>query len=234
MSRQPLSPAGFLGYAALVGAAALGVLVATGVPGAAADTGLPVPTVPVPTLPATPSVPLPTDSGGAAGDGSSNTSGSGGSTTRADSSTATAGSGVRSPAAVEGAIVLTGGAVSIPVTSVQAPARLVIDWVSLSPTAIRAAGQPVRAAFRVSDSRGYVVRDAVLDVRSLPAGRIGTAVIRPTGVDGVVRFWLRPTKLLSIRRGTRLTILVRAYQPAGKPSGGIAALRIVSLPISPR
>jgi hypothetical protein len=228
MSRQPLSPAGFLGSAALVGAAALGVLVAMGVSGAAADTGLPLPTVPVPTLPVTPPVALPTDSGGgAAGDGGSTTSGSGGSTRRADSSTDTAGSGVRAPASVEGAIVLTGGAVSIPATSVQAPARLVIDWVSLSPTAIRAAGQPVRAAFRVSDSRGYVVRDAVLDVRSLPAGRIGTAVIRPTGIDGVVRFWLRPKKLLAMRRGTRLTILVRAYQPAGKPSGGVAALRIV-------
>src|SRR5438105_947481 len=116
-----------IGYTA---ATALGLVAATWAPSASAD-GLPVPSVTIPSPPISPPATLPTDPGGTQ-DGS--TADSGGASAPAANTPSSAAAGSRTPAALEGAISLKDGAVSIPVTSVRAPARLVIDWVAFAPS----------------------------------------------------------------------------------------------------
>jgi hypothetical protein len=125
---------------------------------------------------------------------------------------------------IAGALRLWNGAVSIPVTSVRAPARLLVV-VSVQPRAILRAGQPVTARVQVRDTRGYVVRGAAVAIRSMPAGRLVPVLPRRSATDGRVAF---PVRLRSgkPRPGT-LSLRVRASDPAAAMT--VAAMRGISL-----
>ncbi|HZS25463.1 MAG TPA: hypothetical protein VFA30_10835 [Gaiellaceae bacterium] len=116
-----------------------------------------------------------------------------------------------SAASLVGAVRLAGGAVSIPVSSVRAPVKLLFA-LSVRPSTIASAAQRVRATVQVRDSRGYLVRGAVVAIRSVPAGRLVRTHVVRSGGDGrasiVIR--LRPATL---RRGA-LTLFVRASDPS--------------------
>jgi hypothetical protein len=234
--------------AGFTAAGALGFTVAT-TPLAGADTGLPLPPVPVPSVPSP--VPVPTvtlpDLGGSTGTTGTTPGGSAGSpsTTPADpgtqgagtSTTSSSGSGStssggqadrRTPAGVDGAVVLTGGFVSVPVASVRLPARLVIDAVRVAPTVVWSPRQQLQLVLRVMDTRGYLVRDAVVVVGSAPTGRIGIVAARTTRTDGTATFRLRLSKPLP-RKPRRLILAVRV-RDAG---GAVAALRRVSVSLRP-
>jgi hypothetical protein len=58
------------------------------------------------------------------------------------------------PALPAGAIQLPGGLVSIPVTSVPAGERLIVDRVEFSPNPVRSRAQPIAIRVRVRDTRG--------------------------------------------------------------------------------
>ena len=66
-----------------------------------------------------------------------------------------------------GAIRLPSGRVSIPVTSVTLPERLIVETVRFNPNPVRSRA-PITVQFRVADTRGYIVRDALVFVRSTP------------------------------------------------------------------
>ena len=72
-----------------------------------------------------------------------------------------------------GAIKMSNGQTSVPASSIDLPERLIVDGVRFTPTASRAARRsPGR--FHVSDTRGYVVRDALVKVTA-PAVLVGPA-----------------------------------------------------------
>ena len=66
-----------------------------------------------------------------------------------------------------GAIRLPSGRVSIPVTSVTLPERLIVETFRFNPNPVRSRA-PITVQFRVADTRGYIVRDALVFVRSTP------------------------------------------------------------------
>src|SRR5439155_4911972 len=99
-----------------------------------------------------------------------------------------------------GAIKLPNGLTSIPVSSVSLPAELIIDQVSFQPGVLRSRN-PFTASFRVRDTRGYVVRGALVLVEAIPFGRIGPAPEVATGTDGVATLNLRPTARPPLIRG---------------------------------
>jgi hypothetical protein len=86
---------------------------------------------------------------------------------------------------------------------------------------------------RVTDSRGYRVRGASVDVRSTPARMVKATAARNTSTDGTVSMSLRTTSLIPMRKGSTLTLVVRAYQ-AGAARASNVARRIVSVPVRPR
>ena len=239
MSLRPSAQFRFvLGCAALTVAAAVGVVAALSIP--AAHAGL-LPTLPTITLPpslslplitttstTTPTLPTNTGTGTTPTTTSSNNGGGGGTTTMSTSTTDVS----IDSASVSGVIRLPSGAFSIPISSVKAPARLGIDRITISPKAISARGQRVRLVVRVTDSRGYRVRGASVDVRSAPEWMASPGAIRMTGTDGTVTLQVSTTSRLPLRRFA-LNLVVRAYEAS---SGSPAKLvrRTASVPVRPR
>lgn len=126
--------------------------------------------------------------------------------------------------------VATPAGVSIPASSVTAgQARLVIAGVKFNPTIVRSRTKPIRVQLTVKDTRGYLVRDAIVFVRGVPERRVLPAAEVRTNGHGVAVVTLRPTKLLPLRAGGRLTVFTRARK-AGEPvNGGVSTRRLVSL-----
>jgi len=115
------------------------------------------------------------------------------------------------PGLPPGAIRLPDGKVSVPATSVSLPERLVAAEVVFTPNPVRSRKRPLELRVRVLDTRGYVVRDALVFARSTPlltsapgeqrSGRDGWARLRmmpaadfPLGGGQNVQFWIRVRK----------------------------------------
>jgi len=127
-----------------------------------------------------------------------------------------------------GGIRLPSGLVSLPVARISPPERLVVDQVAFSPLVLRSRGTFV-AQFRVRDTRGYVVRDALVYVVGVPFGRVAAAPEAVTGVDGVATLALTPTARLPLRDGGSLVLFVRARKPGDSLLAGVSARRLVSV-----
>jgi hypothetical protein len=124
--------------------------------------------------------------------------------------------------ALAGAIRLAGGVVSIPVSSVRAPARLRI-LLSVAPTQVTRASQPVSVRTRIVDTRGYVVRGARVVVRAGRSGTLRGAGTRVSTADGLAGFVVR--NRVAIRRGAKLLLVVQAVDPRA-PKAATASRRL--------
>lgn len=125
-----------------------------------------------------------------------------------------------------GQIRLAGGLISIPVTSVTAPHRLVISGVQFSPTIVRSRA-PITARFRVTDTRGFVVREALVFVRSTPLVT-STPPEQTTGTDGWVTFRLVPRADFPLN-GKAVQFFVRARKAGDNLLAGVSSRRLVQV-----
>ena len=125
-----------------------------------------------------------------------------------------------------GAQRLSDGRYSIPVTSVNMPDRLVISGVEFSPTVLRS-----RAAFtgrfRVTDTRGYVIRDAIVLVTGVPLGWITQPQEVKTNAEGLVTMRLQPTRFMRLVRGGSMVMFLRARKEGDSVLAGISSRRLV-------
>jgi hypothetical protein len=135
------------------------------------------------------------------------------------------------PPGPAGQIKLADGKTSIPVTSVSAPQRLVISEVSFTPSPIRS-HEPFQARFRVSDTRGFVVRDALVYMIGIPYNRIALVPEQQTGTDGYVTFTVQPTARLPLVRGGALVVFVRARKAGDNLLTGVSTRRLVQASVS--
>ena len=242
-SRSPLRLG--LRASALAAAGGLGFLLAAQPQPATAD-GLPLPTVSVPSLPITvptvtvptvtvPPVTLPTttDPGttttattGTTSSPAATSPGAPPATVGGSSGTPRGGS-TPSGTVVSGAIRLSDGTFSIPVTSVRLPARLVLV-VTVTPRSLQSQTQAIKASVRVRDTRGFLVRGARVAVTSVPAGRLTAPAQKRSGADGRATFVVR-AKPAVLRQGGRLSLLVSAADPT--KSRIVAVSRVVAVPI---
>ncbi len=127
-----------------------------------------------------------------------------------------------------GQVRLGDGKVSIPASSVALPQRLVISDLSFTPRVVRSR-EPFSARFRVTDTRGYVVREALVFLVGVPYNRIQSAPEQATGQDGWVSFTLRPTAQLPLKNGFGLTMFVRARKSGDNLLAGVSTRRLVML-----
>ena len=129
-------------------------------------------------------------------------------------------------------VVLSSGAKSIDVSDVSLPDQLIIDKVSFSPNPLRS-----RAAFtarvHISDSRGYVVRNAIVFVEGLPFGRASQPPETKTGSDGTATLTLHPTSKLPLQNGATLVMFIRARKQGDQLIAGVSARRLVNLRVVP-
>jgi hypothetical protein len=149
------------------------------------------------------------------------------------SSVPTAVVGASGPA---GQIRLANGEVSIPVSSVSLPVRLVVDRVVFLPNPVRSRTQPFTVGVKVKDTRGFVVRDALVFVRSTPL--VSTAPPEtPTAQDGWVNLSTtprsRPGIVFPLQRGLSVQFYVQARKPGERLLYGVTGTRLVQVATAP-
>lgn len=125
-----------------------------------------------------------------------------------------------------GATRIADGRYSIPATSVNMPDRLVISGVEFIPSVLRSR-QEFTGRFRVTDTRGYVVRDAIVLVTGVPLGWINAPQEIKTNVDGLATLQLLPTTRLRLVRGGSMVMFIRARKEGDSLLAGISSRRLV-------
>jgi hypothetical protein len=124
--------------------------------------------------------------------------------------------------------VQAGGEISIPSTSVSLPEQLVAAEVRFTPNPVRSKRLPIRVSVRVEDTRGCVVRDALVLVRSVP---LVTSSLqeRPTRRDGTVTANLTPRASFPLRDGGNVQFFVRVRKPGDPVLTGVGTRRLVQV-----
>jgi len=98
--------------------------------------------------------------------------------------------------------------------------------VQFEPIVVRSRS-PFTARFRVTDTRGYVVRGAVVYMIGIPYNRIALVPEQETGTDGYVTFTVQPTARFPLVAGGALVVFVRARKPGENLLAGVSTRRLV-------
>ena len=125
-----------------------------------------------------------------------------------------------------GATRLANGRFSIPASSVSLPHRLIVSGVEFAPTILRSR-QEFTGRFRVTDTRGYFIRDAIVLVTGVPLGWINAPSEVRTNVDGLATLQLQPTTRLRLVRSGSMVMFIRARKEGDNVLAGISSRRLV-------
>jgi hypothetical protein len=128
-----------------------------------------------------------------------------------------------------GTIRLPSGELSIPAASVPSNQRLIVSQVLFSPNPVQSRNDVITVRVRTKDTRGFVVRDALVFVRSTP--RVTTGGDRQvTTTDGWVTYQLAPNENFpQPRNGFNVQFFVKAYRSGDPGLAGIAGYRLVQV-----
>jgi hypothetical protein len=137
-------------------------------------------------------------------------------------------SGVVSTGLPPGATKLPNGEISIPATSVPSTERLVVDQVNFSPNPVRSRTTQLAIGIKIKDTRGYVVRDVLVFLRSTPLVT-STPAEQRTGVDGTLMYTVQPEADFPLRNGYNVQFFVKAHRQGDKALAGIAGYRLVQV-----
>jgi hypothetical protein len=127
-----------------------------------------------------------------------------------------------------GATTLPDGRTSIPASSVALPQRLVIANVEFTPNPVRSR-DVITARFRVTDTRGYVVRDARVYVVGLPYSWTHASREVATGSDGWAVIQITPTAAMPLKSGGAAVFFVRARKLGEPVLAGVSTRRLVQV-----
>ena len=128
----------------------------------------------------------------------------------------------------EGQIKLASGKTSIPISSVSLPARLIVDGVRFSPSLVASRGRPLAIRVHVSDTRGYVVRGALVFVRSTPLVT-STPLEQTTDQAGYVTLTAVPKQTFPLKRGYHVQFFVRARKEGESLLSGVSSRRLAQV-----
>ena len=127
-----------------------------------------------------------------------------------------------------GSIRLPDGKYSIPVTSVSEPQRLVAQQIVFTPNPVRSRQRPLELRVRVLDTRGYVVRDALVFARSTPLLTSAPGEQR-TARDGWVRVRMTLHADFPLGGGRSVQFFVRVRKPSDDLLAGVSSRRLVQV-----
>jgi hypothetical protein len=127
-----------------------------------------------------------------------------------------------------GVITLPDGTKSIPVTDVPSDQRLIVDQVKFTPNPVTTRNKPITVKIRVKDTRGYIVRDAYVFIRSTPIVT-STPKDAQTATDGWITYQIQPESDFPIKNGYSVQFFVKAYRKGDKSLYGIYGSRLVQV-----
>ncbi len=133
------------------------------------------------------------------------------------------------PTLPDGAIKLPNGKYSVPADQVALPNRLIVDAIQYPEGGHST--QPFTVRYHVVDTRGYVIRGALVYTIGLPYGWIRPVAEAETGQDGWASFTLVPTT--HAPRTGFLVQFVRARTPQGDLLAGASTRRLVQVRLQP-
>jgi hypothetical protein len=137
-------------------------------------------------------------------------------------------SGIVAQPGPAGAIKTTKGQTSVPASSVNLPERLIINGVGPAHIAGR---QSFVERVHVVDTRGFVVRDALVQITGLPYSWAHTSGEVRTDMDGWANVTVNPTRYMPVRRNTALVMFVRARVEGQSVLAGASTRRLVQVTI---
>ena len=126
-------------------------------------------------------------------------------------------------------IKLPNGKTSVEASDVKGTSRLILSTFKVQQTQPLHSRAPFRASFTVTDTRGYVVRNALVYLIGLPYNRILNATEQRTAQDGTVTLTLTPTRLQPLKSGARLVIFARARVEGDSLLAGASTRRLVEV-----
>jgi hypothetical protein len=129
----------------------------------------------------------------------------------------------------QGAIKLSNGQTSVPASSVGLPERLIIDSVKFEPTRLNSRA-PFTGRFHVADTRGFVVRDALVKVTALPYAWARAGAEVRTDQTGWATLTINPTVNMPVSRNA-LVMFVRARVEGQSLLAGASTRRLVQVSI---
>jgi hypothetical protein len=135
------------------------------------------------------------------------------------------------PTAVVTPLAPRPGHTTLGIEDVSLPQRLIIDRTLISKRPIKSTA-PVVVRFRVSDTRGFRIVGALVQVTSVPTDAIGRAAEVATGTDGWASVTIRPTKKLQLRKGGALYLFVRARKPGESLLAGVSTRQLFRFPVA--
>ena len=105
--------------------------------------------------------------------------------------------------------------------------RLVVSQVRFSPNPVTSRVTPITVRIRVTDTKGRLVRGALVFIRSVPRRTTG-GDRQPSGADGWVTYQLAPLSHFPAVNGN-VQFFVKAYRTGDPPLAGIAGYRLVQV-----
>jgi hypothetical protein len=159
---------------------------------------------------------------------SSSTSTSSTSSTTSTSTSTTTTTPTTTTSGPEGQIRLANGKVSIPVTSVTLPARLVIDGVRFTPGLVTSRTRPVSVRVHVSDTRGFWVRGALVFGRSTPLVT-STPPEQATNQSGYATLTMFPRATFPLKRGFHVQFFLRTRKEGDSLLAGVSSRRLAQV-----
>lgn len=150
------------------------------------------------------------------------------STSTPSTTTTTTGTTTTTPAGPAGQIRLSNGKISIPVTSVSLPARLVIDGVRFTPSLVTSRRTPVSVRVHVSDTRGFWVRGALVFARSTPLVT-STPPEQVTNQSGFVTLTTFPRATFPLKRGYHVQFFLRTRREGESLLSGVSSRRLAQV-----
>jgi hypothetical protein len=129
----------------------------------------------------------------------------------------------------KGLLHLVDGRESVPASGVLFPDGLRIDSTRFTTRD----GRTIRATLHVSDSRGYVVRGALVSLRPVRQGEAASGQARATTSDGTVTLMLT-VGAAKRAQGGKLTLIVRATKRGDDPGRSVANRVRVTLKLRAR
>src|SRR4051812_33246722 len=168
--------------------------------------------------------------------GSTSTATTTGSTSSSTSSTTTTTGSTSTPSTTttttpsgpEGQIRLANGKISIPVTSVVLPARLIIDGVHFTPGVVTSRRAPVSVRVHVSDTRGFWVRGALVFARSTPLVT-STPPEQVTNQSGYATLTSIPRATFPLRPGYHVQFFLRTRKEGDSLLAGVSSRRLAQV-----
>jgi hypothetical protein len=135
---------------------------------------------------------------------------------------------VRCSTSIQGAVELAGGRISIPSTSVSLPEQLLVEKVQFTPNPVRSRTRSLRIQVRISDTRGCLVRDALVFVRSVPV-LTSTPPEGVTGRNGAFTVNVQPRAAFPLGAPRTVQFFVRVRKPGDSLLTGVGTRRLVQV-----